>query len=521
MDSQNASGRLGLPATFLRTRTIEGGLPSPTLLTLPNTVLDISAGGWSFHAITTANVQVWGTMDGEDFAPPGDLALPGAVVGEPIILPGSEGLDIVSLKAGRKHAIALNSDSQVYEYYSFGGIYQVRSQSWGNEMVAAVEAGWGHSAVLTSSGNVFIWSEFDVADITPRSGALPIVTTDTTRLPTAPRSPTTSQADKFTKIACGVNFIVALTQQSHVYYLDISPIDPVGRMAAARTARLEAAFVSGERSWIFLERFCDVPMIQALPEFDAITISPAARITHISAHFHSFAAYSVPLDSKSSSIVLLGDDHDVTAEKAPQVIPELQGIGVIKIVQGDYSFGALTSDGRLRTWGQYSGGALGLGHPSLLNTPLTHPSLRSPAPTPPVQSSSQSNLFPLPQITPRLPIAPVIHYRSPDSVAKPTVVLFGKEPSPIEGNAAEPENRTSGKFVVSATMSGFHTAAIAVELGEREDGEEVVPEEVPEAAESTGGLRTGIFPTMRGGRLPFRLGYAARGMHRGPGDGGL
>ena len=499
-----------MDSSFLRTRLLEGGLPSPTLIKM-DTVLDIVAGGWSFHAITASNVKVWGTMDGQDFAPPGDLTLPGAVVGEPITLPGSEGLGIVSIRAGRRHSIALNSKSEVFEYFAFGGMYQVLSESWGNERVVSIEAGWDCSAVLMSSGSVFIWSEFEQEeDIVARPGALPLVTASTIRLPSVPSS------DKVIKIACGVNFIIALTEQSHVYYLDISRVTP-GRIFV-RMARLEAAFDSGERNWILLDRFSDLFKVQALPAFANIAISSAARITHISAHFHSFAAYSVPIDTTASSdsIVLLGDDDNVTSDKAPQVIPELQGIGVIKIVQGDYTFGALTSNGRLRTWGQYSAGALGLGHPSLLNTPLTHPSLRSPAPTPPAQSSSESNLYPLPQITPRLPIAPVIHYRASEVVEKPTVVLFGKEAAPVEGQ--QENSRNTGKFVVNATMSGWHAAAIAVELGETEEEEEVVEEALVSQGEATPGLTTGIFPTMRGGRLPFRLGYAARGMHRGLGD---
>ena len=48
----------------------------------------------------------------------------------------------------------------------------------------------------------------------------------------------------------------------------------------------------------------------------------------------------------------------------PDIIPELQGRSVISVVVGDSHFGALTSSGKLLTWGEYSKGALGLEDPS-------------------------------------------------------------------------------------------------------------------------------------------------------------
>ena len=39
---------------------------------------------------------------------------------------------------------------------------------------------------------------------------------------------------------------------------------------------------------------------------------------------------------------------------------------MISVISGNYHFGALTSSGKLLTWGRYSGGALGLGDPGEL-----------------------------------------------------------------------------------------------------------------------------------------------------------
>src|SRR6266850_2931038 len=92
--------------------------------------------------------------------------------------------------------------------------------------------------------------------------------------------------------------------------------------------------------------------------------SPAHSVTldtfpQITSHFETFVAYS----TDSSSIILMGD-VDTNEEAQPKIIPELQNRGVISIVLGDYHYGALTADGQLLAWGQYSHGALGLGIPT-------------------------------------------------------------------------------------------------------------------------------------------------------------
>jgi len=81
----------------------------------------------------------------------------------------------------------------------------------------------------------------------------------------------------------------------------------------------------------------------------------------ISAQFQTFVAYS----PGSSSVVLLGS-HDTNADSTPSILPALQNKDVISVVLGDYHYGALTSTGKLLTWGRYSRGALGLGDPGVI-----------------------------------------------------------------------------------------------------------------------------------------------------------
>ena len=64
-------------------------------------------------------------------------------------------------------------------------------------------------------------------------------------------------------------------------------------------------------------------------------------------------------------MVLEGDWYN-TGNKLPTIIPELQNRSVISVVGGHSHLGALTSSGRLLTWGRYSRGNLGLGDPGKL-----------------------------------------------------------------------------------------------------------------------------------------------------------
>ena len=64
--------------------------------------------------------------------------------------------------------------------------------------------------------------------------------------------------------------------------------------------------------------------------------------------------------------MVLKGNTTTTPLMLPIIIPELQNRSVVSIVCGDSHFGALTSSGKLLTWGQYSMGALGLGDPSEL-----------------------------------------------------------------------------------------------------------------------------------------------------------
>ncbi|GAA5849559.1 hypothetical protein JCM8547_000497 [Rhodosporidiobolus lusitaniae] len=515
---QNDNGRLALPSasfrlpTSLRSRLVQGGIPLPTRLELPAPPVALVAGGWSCHALTAeGKVISWGTLDAEQFG--GDaapLSFPGRIL-RPMVLPQSDEIgEVVQLEAGRRHLLLLTKAGKVFELHSFGRAVEVRDEAgrWGTaaegrdgKAVKAVQAGWDYSAVLTKSGEVYVWwqpgsgplgraaaeaGENDLTTPSEQGVAFPL-DIDTLR-PSHPSSPA-SPDDKIEVIACGDNFLIALTSSSQLYHLDLSPVfephrplagqgardnpEDSPRRGRASVARLEAAFLDGRRTWKRMSRFCDSEEIEKLDD-------------------------SVPSSSNpTGSIVLLGD-RDWNEQKSPQVIPELQGLGVIKIAHGDYHNLALTSNGRLYSWGAFSAGALGLGHPRLTNTPLSAPisspppssAAQPPAPTPlprPVDPNRPpAQGFSRPQVQPQPPglfpgfMQPRAAARvppPPERVDKPTRVRFHGEAADAQEGGQEQQNK--GKFVYAIAAAGWHSGCLAVDLDRASSSTLVRTEEEP------------------------------------------
>jgi SCF-associated factor 1 len=128
----------------------------------------------------------------------------------------------------------------------------------------------------------------------------------------------------------------------------------------------------------------------------------------------------------------MGDVH-TNPDSQPDIIPELQNRSVISIILGDYHYGALTSDGQLLTWGQYSHGALGLGQPTEL--PVGAPGG--------YRTEEQRNQSRLSEWGPR----------EPPEVASPSLVHFNHGPNP-----------SGRRFCFAATAAGWHTGALVIPL---------------------------------------------------------
>ena len=112
-------------------------------------------------------------------------------------------------------------------------------------------------------------------------------------------------------------------------------------------------------------------------------------------------------------------------------MPALQDRGVINVMLGDYHNAALTSDGKLLTWGNYSDGALGLGDPRQLEVG-----------TPGGYSSEARRQQAITQNW----------ISEPPRVLQPTEVSF------------DHTGQTGRKFVFAATAAGWHTGALVMSL---------------------------------------------------------
>jgi SCF-associated factor 1 len=163
--------------------------------------------------------------------------------------------------------------------------------------------------------------------------------------------------------------------------------------------------------------------------------------------------------------MVLKGDIETTSETLPTIIPELQNRSVISVVLGDYHFGALTSSGKLLTWGQYSKGALGLGDP-----------VKLPVGSPGGFTDERSRER-----------AERITFGTPPGVTVPSEVRFD--------HGLKAEGKVE-RYCFAACASGWHTGALVIDLA----GDEIPPEDLEQHLEKAQVRET----PFTGGRLPFR-----------------
>lgn len=378
--------------------------------------VEVIAGGWSFHVLTTTGVILfWGTLDADMFDFREELSNPNCRVQSPRVLARASADPVKSIAGGRKHAVALTSNQAILEWHTWEVAVQHESMLELRDgdaymSIVQLEAGWdftvallhpaidrqtspskhsGNQHTTPSTSRLIYWhstwvtEQQDVDGIPTWTGVRRVV------LPSLPQPlpHVTEEIDTvlpedhttITQIAGGEDYVIALTKSGLVYKLDVSPPPQIGVEAEtgfSHTATLLSNVSHrGERRWKFMEHFCLPSRLAQLSSFQQDSrlkdlVSPALRIAHISAQFRTWAAYTaadmppkshqgpqVPTESKGG-IVLLGKG-DSEEETGPTVKPELQGIGVIKVSVGDWHCGALTASGQVLTWGQWSHGALG------------------------------------------------------------------------------------------------------------------------------------------------------------------
>nr|GAT45716.1 RCC1/BLIP-II protein [Mycena chlorophos] len=521
---ENANGRLGL-GNKPRKRIGGSGVPFPTRLRIPGVrIVNLNTGGMSFHALDSeGRVWVWGTLNGQIGALNSDgFSEPGKAAPTPLRLDLPS--RITEVRCGRLHSLALDAKSQVWNFVNWGRPFVLASNHLLHDSKPVqVECGWNFSSLLTKSGEIFVWwplsgrmaeqigsknaemDETKEAKANASDGAIPCVpwtleVSDLDRLPPLPRLPTLADTGddpderdqlKIIKIAAMDALLIALTNHGHVVLFR--------GLESEETLRSLGA-------WTYLPHFSELNSVRETPPFAAsndsttgpgIAAPQTLKITHISAHFLKFFAYS----TGSSSVVLMGST-ETTEDTQPHIEPALQNKSVISVLVGDWHYAALTETGQLFTWGGYSSGALGLGDP--MKIPAGAPGGFT---TEEARLQAQERGFGTPQNT---------------TQAVPTEVRF-------DHGRKTPKNR----FCLAASASGWQTGALVIDLQDNDDEDDSEEEDVEEDEFVSGPLgqrgRGGIghlpiahlpFPGRGGiGGGIFRVGFAGRGAGRGRGRG--
>ncbi|CAL1714558.1 unnamed protein product [Somion occarium] len=492
--------RLGI--AHLPIQNLRDGVPTPQHLKLQGVkVVSLVAGGWSFHAIdSNGSVYVWGVMDGTGIALRGDgFSEASKVANFPMRL--ALPLPVRSVSCGRLHAAAFDATGHVWNLTSWGRPFRLVSalldQSSPDSTPIQVECGWSFTSVLTESGDVIVWwpkaqpaLEFNRTGGQGSSNYIPChvwdLVMDPVRLPPIPLGSfphlehtglsheVQQQETKLTKIASMDNIVIGLTNKGHIL----------------RYAKLYNEIEYTQGRWEYLPYFSDLAKVRECAPFaedseGRLEAPQAMYINHISAHFRTFIAYS----TGDQSVVLMGkidtDDPVIPAPDnvRPIIHPNLQFKSVISVVLGDYHYGALTSTGKMFTWGAYSKGALGLGDPTKIQP-------------------GQPGGFINEQQRRAVTAAGSLIARVPD-VGVPTEVKF---------------ERGRQTFCFAATAAGWHTGALVIDLDpDTEEREEVEEEPMRGSFPPTGPERrfdTGNPFTGHRGLLPFRVGFAGRGWGR-------
>ncbi|KAG6810891.1 hypothetical protein H0H92_009921 [Tricholoma furcatifolium] len=474
---EKADGRLGL-SRFPKTASGRD-VPFPMQLRIPGIrIVSLVAGGMSFHALDSeGQIYVWGTLDGTSSALRSDgFAEPGQKTETPLRLQMPN--PTRSISWGRPFKFA----SQVFNQ----PISKPRQ----------VECGWNFSSVLTTSGEVYVWWPFsgEIANRiramnaalqgrTNRAEALPdksirCVTCDLdfdpVQLPPIPVLPDLANgADdgkptQLIQIAGMNEQIVGLTNKGHVL----------------KYGNLQSDSTFSRGRWEYLPMFSQDRAIQKQLSEVGVNSTGPVKITHISGNFRKFVAYS----TNSSSVVLVGSTETLPTTE-PEIIPELQHKSIISVVLGDYHNAALTSTGKVFTWGAYSSGALGLGDPATLEV-------------------GAPGGFETEQQRRRAENGRVLE---PPAVTVPTEVRF-------DHGRKSPRDR----FCFAVVAAGWHTGALVIDLepDDQEDEPELASEErfpPQHMHEQT------AFPGQGPPIVPFpgfRIGFAGRGRGMGGGRGG-
>ncbi|KAI9314427.1 regulator of chromosome condensation 1/beta-lactamase-inhibitor protein II [Dichotomocladium elegans] len=334
---ENSDGRLGHrdpPHLLPRSRWQRIITEPRELLSLRGKgIVDIHAGGWSFHALDRhGRAWMWGTLDENNTAGIGRrrIAAPTEVRLPPDV-------QLRSISCGRSHTIGLARDGSVWQWSNLWVPQRIKVSL----PILQVTANWGYSTLLCMNGAIFIVpgpgpveSEDDSIDdyiVNDLPVTLQRIQDDMHAVGRHDLEPFSS-LDKIVQVAGLENTTLCLTRFGRI--LRLATADAVEFVAAPAMRTTE---------------------LHAFGATESEVNDPDQKMHRfITAQFRNFAVYTM------GGKVLLGR-QDMSPQEEPRALPALQH-DICKVSFGDYHSGALTNGGDLLTWGSSRAGALGHGN---------------------------------------------------------------------------------------------------------------------------------------------------------------
>jgi SCF-associated factor 1 len=314
--------------------TRSGSIPIPARLHIKVPVVDLVAGGWSFHVLSVhGKVYHWGQLDGGSFAPyrPAStssiplVAYPGAMVPSVTELE-AQIPSITRMLSGRLHVLAMDDNGRLWTWaqWAEAGLISSSWLDYSKFRIADFAAGWTFSATLlenrqTKRRSAHVWWQRFLSPTLQRSTRPPTEQArfnmpesvesrhgcfhfDPQQALKLPDLGTADSEEHIEKLAAGEGYIIALSNTGKVFKLDLGqPILPLyggmavqphlqglvpqqqldedddddsedGRMPRRSFAELERQLATGQRRWEYLEKFSESRYWQA--EGDAVAASP-------------------------------------------------------------------------------------------------------------------------------------------------------------------------------------------------------------------------------------------------------
>lgn len=294
-----------------------GCLPVPARLPIKVPIVDLVAGGWSFHALSVhGKVYHWGQLDGGSFAPyrPASTsaipvtAYPGAMV--PVVTELAAKIPpITRMLSGRLHVLALDERSRLWTWgnWAEAGLVTASWLDYSQTRILDIAAGWTFSAVLledrkTKHRSIHVWWQRFLSPtlqnstqrhastdeqsapqpIEGRQGCFHFDPLQVIKLPDLPLDD--DEGEHIEKLAAGESFLIVLTKKGKVFKFNLNvPQLPLwgggqvqghlqglvppqdeeeeetedGRMLNRAFSELERQIMTGQRNWMHLDKFSE------------------------------------------------------------------------------------------------------------------------------------------------------------------------------------------------------------------------------------------------------------------------